>query len=62
MPRPFYSIIYEVIDLIKKNYTQFKRQKTISAFVIVLALIFIAVLFAFFSFVQTISPFVYPLF
>lgn len=62
MSKPVFSIVYEIIDLFKKTFTNFKRQKTLSAFSIVVAIILIAVLFTFLSFIQTISPFVYPLF
>ena len=62
MPKPRFSIIYEIIDLFRKTFIQFKRQKMLSAFSIVVVIILITILFTFLSFIQTISPFVYPLF
>ena len=62
MRRPKASILIEIYDLIKMTFKSFRRQRMLPAFSIVLVIILIAIFFTFLSFVQTISPFVYPLF
>ena len=62
MSRPKASIILEVVDLVRMTFNSLKRQKLLPAFSVAAVVILIAVFFAFLAFVQTISPFVYPLF
>lgn len=63
MSRSKFSILYEIYDLTVRCYKICRRYKILSVFFdIVLVIILLTVIFAFLSFVQVISPFVYPLF
>jgi hypothetical protein len=62
MRRPIYSFAIEVYDLITKSFKSFKKHKMLPAYWIAFFLILLSIFFIFISYVQTISPFVYPLF
>lgn len=63
MARSKFSFIYDVFDILIRSYKVCRQYKILFVFYnIVLIMIALALIFAFLALVQTISPFVYPLF
>lgn len=62
MPVKLLSRIRETPRLLASAHRYFKKYRLMPAFYVAVALIFIGLFFIFLSFIQTISPFIYPLF
>lgn len=62
MPKGLISRLAETRRLLTAMHRTFKKYGLMPAFYVAVILIFIGLFFIFVSFIQTISPFIYPLF
>lgn len=62
MKRPFYAFFIILYEIIVSTFINLNNHRLGPAYLVAIFLLFLGILFFFVSYMQTISPFVYPLF